>query len=87
MLGATLYLILDTLLARIIRIILESFLIRAGMEDPSLPRSLSLESWILDPGLNQKRFQNDSDDSGKVNNKFGSLQGGPESSESFWNHF
>ena len=51
MLGATLYRILDTLLARIIRIVLESFLIRARIQDPrsriaqeSLPGILDLAS-------------------------------------------
>ena len=53
MLGATLYRILDTLLARIIRIMLESFLIRAGIQDPrsKIPGRdswaiLDLLSWI-----------------------------------------
>ena len=46
-LEATLYRILDPVLTRINRIILESFLIRAGIQDPRLPRSLS---GILDLG-------------------------------------
>ena len=61
MVGATLYRILDTLLARIIRIILESFLIQAGIQDPrskiaqeSLPGILDLGSEI------QARIKNDS---------------------------
>ena len=61
MLGAALYRILDTLLAGIIRIMLESFLIRAGIQDPrstiaqeSLPGILDLGSWI------QARIKHDS---------------------------
>ena len=54
MLGATLYRILDTLLARIIRIILESFLIWAGIQDCPGVSPRNLGSWI------QARIKNDS---------------------------
>ena len=95
MLGATLYRILDTLLARIFRIILESFLIRAGIQDPrskiaqeSLPGILDLGSWI------RARINNDSKMIRMIMIR-ASKQiiwifaggGGPKSSDSFWNHF
>ena len=41
--------ILDPVLARIIRIILESFLIRAGIQDPRFLGETPGQSWILDP--------------------------------------
>ena len=46
--------ILDPVRARIIRIILELFLIRAGIQDPRFLRETSGQSWILDPNPNRK---------------------------------